>query len=185
MSKIEELAAQLLEKNEHKNVKSICKQIIKGYKPTRQKDGINVRDLAAWLYVFGNTEDVLAVCEAVSDITFNGNYTIWDCYASVRCFAARVLREQGREEEAKEIVDFLNQYTHPELYVNLKKWFTETLDRNIQSNEEAGRRANANSWRIMKLLQAIQYRELGSSPYTDKELENIIEEMTEMLSMVK
>lgn len=84
-------------------------------------------------------------------------------------------------KESWEIIKFVNQYRHPELYVNGIEWFTNTVDINIESNLKNNSKAGAKSWRLLKLEKAIAYREAGQYPLSNDKLEKIIEELKEIL----
>ena len=57
----------------------------------------------------------------------------------------------GNEEESQQIIRFVNQYRHPELYQNGVDWFIYTLDLNIQNSLALNSKASANGWRLLKL----------------------------------
>ena len=101
------------------------------------------------------------------------------------CLKARILREQGKANESAAIIRFINEYRNPDLYENLVKWFTETLDKNINACLESNTKADAKSWRLLKLESAIKYKEGGKFPVKDEELEKIIIEMIDILRTEK
>lgn len=168
-----------------KAVQAACRKLLKKCSFKSTKDVGVIVDLALWLYLYGYYEESIAVCELVKDIEFNGNYTFWDCVDHLYCIKARILRERGEIEESKKLMNYVNQYRHPELYKNGIDHFTTTIDYNIQSNLKVNSKAGAKSWRLLKLEMAIAYREAGKFPVPDEELEKIIKNLIEILSQEK
>ena len=142
--------------------------------------------LVLWLYVYEMYDEIFKIVELIKDVKFTGNYTLWDEFDEIYSFAARVLREQGELEKSKKIIDFINQYRVPELYPNIIKWFTETLELNINNfivNYPS--KSGEIAWREVKFGCAVKYREAGQFPISDDELEKIIHEQMEILSKQK
>ena len=69
-----------------------------------------------WLYICEMYDEIFKIVELIKDVKFTGNYTLWDNFDTIYCFKARILRERGELEEAKEIINFVNQYRAPHLY---------------------------------------------------------------------
>lgn len=178
---IEDIASRI----DKKTIQQNCRKILKKLNYKSVKDTGLVTELILWLYIYGYKKEVLEVCTLFDCVEFTGNYTIWDNIDSAYCIKARILRENGEIEKSKEVITFLNQYRNPNLYINEKEWFTETLDINIQSNLNENSKAGARGWRLIKLESAICYREVGGYPYSDEYLEGIIEDMVEILSKEK
>lgn len=185
-SYLTETVEVILEKSDKKRVISFCKKVLKKCSFTAWNDLRNLVDLATWLYVYGEHENAVKVCDIVKNITFNGNYTLWSEVDSLLCIKARILRETGEMKEAEEIVRFINQYRSPTLYKNLIKWFTETLDANIREAIEVTKsKASERDHRLFKMQEAIKFREAGNSPFSDEELETIIHTQIVLLEKVK
>lgn len=176
-----ELIQNILDNINKKGVQSNCKKILKKCNMKSEKDTGLVTELAIWLYIYGYNQEAISVCDIFKNEKFDGNYTLWGNIDHAYCLKARILREQGKLSESKSIIEFVNQYRHPELYKNGVKWFMETLDINIQSNLDANSKSAAKSWRLLKLEMAIPYKEAGQYPITDDELEKIIIELKELL----
>ena len=100
------------------------------------------------------------------------------------CLKARVFRERGLIEEASAVVDMINEYRHPELYVNLVDSYYD-LDENIEEELRNRPRSVADIWRFCKLQTAIRYREGGNFPIDDEILERDIQELVSILRQVK
>lgn len=182
---MDELIQRIMDTVDKKVVNSTCKKILKKCSMNSSRDAENVTVLALWLYVFGYDKEAVEVCDLFKDEKFDGNYTLWDKKDHAFCLKARILRQQGRMEESAEIIRFVNQYRHPELYKRDDTWFLHTLDANIQSNLNDNCKAGARGWRLLKLEKAISYREVGNHPIPGEQLEAIIKELTEILSKEK
>lgn len=182
---MEEIIQNIIETVDKKGVQSNCKRILKKCSFKSNNDLGNISELATWLYVYGYNKEAIEVCDIVKDVVFTGNYTLWSNIDESLCLKARILREQGNIKESLDIIQYVNQYRHPELYVNLVEWFTKTLDKNIESNLQYRSKARARQWRLLKLQTAIQYKEAGGFPLSDEYLEDVIKEMINILSKEK
>ena len=169
-----------------KEIQSLCKKILKKCSFKSAKDLENLSALALWLYVYGYCDETITVCDLISDVEFNGNYTLWDHIDVMLCIKARILRERKDKSAAKTIITFVNQYRHPELYKNTLDWFNNTLDTNIKNAiEQFHSKSQEISWRLVKLECAIKYREAGKYPMFDMKLDKIIKEQIAVLSLEK
>lgn len=181
-----EIIQKIRDTVDKKQVQSYCKKILKKCSFKSAKDLENLSGLVIWLYVYKCYDEVLMVFDLVKDIEFAGNYTLWDEIDTIYCFKARILRERGCEQEANEIINFVNQYRNPRLYQNLVDWFQNTLELNIKNaTEQYKSKAQEISWREVKLESAVKYREAGQFPISDDEFEKIIDAQIEVLSKVK
>ncbi len=93
-----------------------------------EKDTGFITELAIWLYIYGYEKEAISVCDLFINEKFNGNYTLWSNIDHAYCLKARILREQGNLHESQNIIKFVNQYRHPELYINGVEHFAKTLD---------------------------------------------------------
>ena len=137
----------------------------------------NIEDLAYWLYVYGRFDAALAVSGLVQNVPLTGNYSLWNRVDTTLCLKARILRETGSIQEAGMLIEYINQYRHPELYKNILPWFTQRVPENIQSALSRNSRAGARDWRLLYLRQAVRYLEPGGFPLPDEALEQIIADM--------
>lgn len=177
-----DLIQRIVSTVDKKCVQRNCKAILKKLSFKSVKDLGNVTELAVWLYVYGLYDEALEVCNIIKDVPFTGNYTLWGAVDKALCIKARILREQGKVKESSEIISYVNQYRHPDLYNNLIQWFTETLEINIASNLE---NPNGRQWRLLKLETAIRYREAGKFPISNESLEMVIKNMITILQTEK
>lgn len=149
------------------------------------KDVGLITELAIWLYIYGYNQETISVCDLLKNEQFNGNYTLWSNIDSAYCLKARILREQGQLDECNKLIEFVNQYRHPELYENLVNWFMVTIENNIHSNLKDNSKSGVKRWRLIKFEKAIAYKEAGNFPIEDDVLEKIIIELKDILSKEK
>lgn len=149
------------------------------------KDTGWVTELAIWLYIYGYNQEAISVCDIFKNEKFSGNYTLWTNIDNAYCLKARILREQGNMSKSKEIIKYVNQHRHPELYKNGVDWFLNTLNTNIESNLNDNCKTGARSWRLLKLELAIANKEAGQYPVSDDELEIIIKGLKNLLAQEK
>ena len=160
-----------------KGVQKNCRKLLKKYNRQSVKDTGYLVELAIWLYIYDDLKEDLLVCDLVKEEKFTGNYTLWDNIDHLLCLKARILKELGNEEESQQIIRFVNQYRHPELYQNGVDWFIYTLDLNIQNSLALNSKASAKGWRLLKLEKAIAYKEAGNYPLSDEQLEVIVQNL--------
>ena len=101
------------------------------------------------------------------------------------CLKARILRERGEIDERKKLVERINEHRHPELYINNVKWYRETLNINIQADDDYHTKGIYPGWRFVKLKVAIKNREAGNHPIHDEEFEQDIAVLLEYLKQTK
>jgi hypothetical protein len=174
---MKQIISDILDRIDKKTVQRAGKRILKKCSFKSSKDLSNIKELAIWLYVYGYYEDAIKVCNLVENEEFTGNYTIWDIIDACLCLKARILRINGDTERADNIIKRVNEYRHPELYPNGLKWYTETVNYNIESNLRDGYKAAAREWMLIKLSHAISYHEAGGYPLGDSILEHDIENL--------
>ncbi len=183
---MQETIQNIMNSTNKKSIHYYGRRLLKKCSFKSAKDMKNLSGLVIWLYIYEMYDEIFNIVELIKDVKFTGNYTLWDEFDTIYCFKARILRERGELEEAKEIIDFVNQYRAPHLYCNIVDWFNNTLELNIKNAiEQFNSKANAIAWREVKLECAIRYREAGQFPISDDEFERIIYEQIEILSKEK
>lgn len=182
---MQEVITSIQEKVEKKTVQSLCKKVLKKCSFNSQNDLGNLEDLAYWLYIYEYYEEAVAVCDLFNGMQFTGNYNLWSVADSAFCLKSRILRERGEHGESKKLVERINEHRHPELYINTVQWYRETLDINIQSDDEYHTRGIYPGWRFVKLKAAINRREAGNYPISDEEFERDIAVLLEYLRQAK
>lgn len=177
---MEELIQQIQAKVNKKKVQSLCKKILKKLSFKSVRDLANVNQLASWLYIYGYYDEAIAVCDILKDMEFTGNYDLWNRADYAMCLKARILRERGEMKEREVLLQRVNEHRHPELYKNHIDWYRNTLEENIASDSGIYK-----GWELVKLRDAIMYREAGGFPIPDEEFENDISRMISILENTK
>ncbi len=183
---MQETIQNIMNSTDKKSIHYYGRRLLKKCSFKSSKDMGYLSGVVIWLYICEMYDEIFKIVELIKDVKFTGNYTLWDNFDTIYCFKARILRERGELEEAKEIINFVNQYRAPHLYCNLVDWFNKTLETNIRAAiEEAHSKSREIAWREVKLLCAVRYREAGQFPISDDELEKVIHEQIEILSKEK
>ena len=101
------------------------------------------------------------------------------------CLQARILRERNISEGREELLERINEHRHPELYKNLVDWYRETVNINIQSDDDYNPKRINDGWRMAKIEFAIMYREGGGHSIPNEEFDTDIQELVALLKQVK
>ena len=73
------LFQEIMADHSEKKIISLCKKLIKKSSLTSSVDAANLCELAYWLYVIGDKENSLKVCEYSNiEIPEKINYNVWD-----------------------------------------------------------------------------------------------------------
>jgi hypothetical protein len=92
---MDELIQNIMKTINKKGVQTNCKKILKKCNFKSAKDTSCITELAVWLYIYGNDEAAIGVCDLFQDTDFNGNYTLWENVDHALCLKARILREHS------------------------------------------------------------------------------------------
>lgn len=88
---MEQIITDILNRIDKKTVQRAGKRILKKCSFKSSKDVSYIEELAFWLYVYGDYEDAIKVCNLVDGEEFTGNYTIWDIIDGCLCIKAEYL----------------------------------------------------------------------------------------------
>ena len=75
---MEKLINTIIESVKEKKVQSYGKKILKKCSFKSKNDLSNIVIFATWLYIYGYNEYAMQVCDLLSDVSFNGNYDLWN-----------------------------------------------------------------------------------------------------------
>ena len=182
---MQEVITAIQQKVNKKKVQSLCNKVLKKCSFNSQIDLVNLMDIAYWLYIYEFYDEAIQVCDLFNDMQFTGNYTLWSAADGAFCLKSRILRERGEIEESKKLVERINEHRHPELYINGVQWYRETININIQTDDEYHTKGIYPGWRFRKLIAAIKNREGGNHPIPDEEFESDIAELLAYLKQAK
>lgn len=182
---MQEVLTGIQQKVEKKRVQSLCKKVLKKFSFNSQNDLYNLEEIAYWLYIYDYYDEAIEVCDLFNDMQFTGNYNLWSAADGAFCLKSRILREREDIDESKKLVERINEHRHPELYINNVKWYRETLNINIQADDEYHTKGIYPGWRFVKLKVAIKNREAGNHPISDEEFEQDIVVLLEYLKQAK
>jgi hypothetical protein len=187
---------QIKEKCQKKKVVSLCNKLLKKCSFKSGADCENLCHLAYWLYVYGEKELAMDCIALTHDAPFDVNYNVWTFIHFMWGLEMRLLREQGRESEAKKIADTMNAHLHtpskimapdqmPAREEKRRSRFTyedaiekEKVENALRENDLTG----ANDWRFIGLLGMIGNTETGFYPKLNEYKQQIEEKIAEYIS---
>jgi hypothetical protein len=204
---MENLFEEILLNCKHKRVESLCRKLSKKLSFKSGSDVENLCHLTYWLYILGYKEYAKKCIELTRDIPFDRNYNVWTFLHFMWGLEIRLLREDGKNKEAEEIANTMNQHS-----LTPSKQFNETpekMEKNEAkrrdrfvlgtesgqpmgiSNQEHVERAlnngdnkSANRWRFTSLLALIGCTETGLYPHLNEDKEKIEEVIKNYISEI-
>jgi hypothetical protein len=194
---------QIQQKCLSKNVVSLCKKLLKRCSLKSPNDCQHLCELAYWLYVHDNKSLALDCIELTMDLEFNSDYRIWDSIHTMWGLKIRLLREQGKHNEAQKLIDTIDSHNHipsgvfdtPEKQATFIEKLRSRVDYNSISylekiakcQQEADTRYETR-WKRAALQKMISYIEKAFYPQLNErkqEIESKIAEYIANLSKVK
>ena len=178
------LFEEIMESHKEKKFISLCKKLIKKCSFTSGADATNLCELAYWLYVVGDSENALKVCEFTNiDIPAKINYNVWDF----------ILFIWGLEEQMKKVwsTPKNSNDTEEKAWAFMQKilsrqTFESVCDINeIEENEAAGDKKSADSYRFIALYSMISYGITGFCPDLVDKGEKLNEKIREYIGCLK
>lgn len=170
------------EKSPEKIIQKCCKKIQKKLSMKSVKDIGNVTELVNVLYINGQREDAIKVCDLLKDLEFIGDYTIWENVKDARLMKAHILRELDRSEEADHIVNEIMKNEDKKVWNNQIKCL-QLYDTNIEAAKERNAKKEIMGWRLIKFEMLIRFYELPNFPVNkmniQKEILNLSKELRE------
>lgn len=105
-----DLFSEIAQKCPRKKVISCCKKLSK---KCSYKSGASMEilcELAYWLYIYGFSDDVMAVAAGTHEIPFVRDYRVWTWIFSIWGLEIRILRERGCHEQADRLISEMDEY---------------------------------------------------------------------------
>ena len=174
------LFEEILESHKEKKIISLCKKLIKKCSFTSGADATNLCELAYWLYVVGDSENALKVCELTNiDIPAKINYNVWDFILFIWGLEAHIYNEKGKTADKEFRVKQMKKVwstpknsndTEEKAWAFMQKILNrQTFEsvcnvKEIEENEAAGDKKSADSYRFIALYSMISYGITGFCP---------------------
>ena len=174
------LFEEIMESHKEKKIISLCKKLIKKSSFTSGADATNLCELAYWLYIVGDSENALKVCELTNiDIPAKINYNVWDFILFIWGLEAHIYNEKGKTEDKKFRVEQMKKVwstpknssdTEEKAWAFMQKILNrQTFElvcdvKEIEENEAAGDKKSADSYRFIALYSMISYGITGFCP---------------------
>ena len=174
------LFEEIMESHKEKKIISLCKKLIKKCSFTSGADVTNLCELAYWLYVVGDDDNALKVCELTNiDIPAKINYNVWDFILFIWGLEAHIYNEKGKIGDKKFRVEQMKKVwstpknsndTEEKAWAFMqkilnRKTFESVCDvKEIEENEAAGDKKSADSSRFIALYSMISYGITGFCP---------------------
>ncbi|MBW4085022.1 DUF6707 family protein [Paenibacillus sp. S150] len=147
-------------------------------------------DLALLLYINGDTDSAKRVCGLTDGLVFSNNFNVWSFIHSIRGLKSRILREEGKGEQAESIIaqieadhltpgKLMDREAKQELRLRIKNRTTYNDLASRDKIEQAPTPAGAAAYRFSALKSMILCREMDGYPLIDKDkLEEGIKDYT-------
>ena len=174
------LFEEIMESHKEKKIISLCKKLIKKCSFTSGADATNLCELAYWLYVVGDSENALKVCELTNiDIPAKINYNVWDFILFIWGLEAHIYNEKGKTADKEFRVEQMKKVwstpknsndTEEKAWAFMQKIFNrQTFEsvcdiNEIEENEAAGDKKSADSYRFIALYSMISHGITGFCP---------------------
>ena len=174
------LFEEIMESHKEKKIISLCKKLIKKCSFTSSTDVTNLCELAYWLYVVGDSENALKVCEFTNiDIPVKINYNVWDFILFIWGLEAHIYNESGKAADKEFRIEQMKKVwstpknsndTEEKAWAFMQKilnrqTFESVCDiKKIEENEAADDKKSADSYRFIALYSMISYGITGFCP---------------------
>ena len=195
------LFEEILESHKEKKIISLCKKLIKKCSFTSGADATNLCELAYWLYVVGDSENALKVCELTNiDIPAKINYNVWDFILYIWGLEAHIYNENGKTVDKEFRVEQMKKVwstpknsndTEEKAWAFMQKIlnrqsFESVYDiKEIEKNEAAGDKKSADSYRFIALYIMISYGITGFCPDLVDKGEKLNEKIREYIGCLR
>ena len=174
------LFEEIMESHKEKKIISLCKKLIKKCSFTSGADATNLCELAYWLYVVGDDDNALKVCELTNiDIPAKINYNVWDFILFIWGLEAHIYNEKGKTADKEFRVEQMKKVwstpknsndTEEKAWAFMQKILNrQTFEsvcnvKEIEENEAADDKKSADSYRFIALYSMISYGITGFCP---------------------
>lgn len=184
-----------------KKIISLCKKLTKKCSFTSGADATNLCELAYWLYVAGDSENALKVCEHTNiDIPAKINYNVWDFILFIWGLEAHIYNENGKTADKEFRVEQMKKVwstpknsndTEEKAWDFMQKIFNrQTFElvcdiKKIEEDEAAGDKKSADSYRFIALYSMISYGITGFCHDLEKNKNELGEKIKEYIECLR
>ena len=195
------LFEEIMESHKEKKIVSLCKKLIKKCSFTSGADATNLCELAYWLYVVGDSENALKVCELTNiDIPVKINYNVWDFILFIWGLEAHIYNENGKIADKEFRVEQMKKVwstpknsndTEEKAWAFMQKILNrQTFEsvcnvKEIEENEAAGDKKSADSYRFIALYSMISYGITGFCPDLVKNNDKLKKKIREYIGYLR
>ena len=195
------LFEEIMESHKEKKIISLCKKLIKKYSFTSGADATNLCELAYWLYVVGDDDNALKVCELTNiDIPAKINYNVWDFILFIWGLEAHIYNEKGKTADKEFRVEQMKKVwstpknssdTEEKAWACMEKILNrQTCEsvcnvKEIEENEAASDKKSADSYRFIALYSMISYGITGFCPDLVDKGEELNEKIREYIGCLR
>ena len=180
---------------------SLCKKLIKSSSFTSSADATNLCELAYWLYVIGDKENSLKVCEYTNiEIPKKINYNVWDFLLWIWGLEAYIYNEDERSDDKTFRIEQMKRVwstpknsneTEEKAWAFAQKIMSrqtfETICKlkNIEEAENSGNKKTANDYRFIALYSMIGYGVTAFYPDLEKNKYELNEKIKEYIKCLR
>jgi len=160
-----------------KKVISLCKKLIKKCSFNSGADAENLCHLAYRLFTYGHINEVLNICKATHNASFPGKgaYRVWEFILSIWGLEVYLLKESGKDEEAKQRIEAMDTIwkTNIHSYLTDEKKVTMEIGRRsrflyqdilLTNKISSSSDTISNEYRFIALFKMIGYGATGLFP---------------------
>jgi len=162
-----------------RKIVSLSNQLAKRCSRNSKNDMEALCRLSYWLYVYGETDNVLRIANATHGIEFNGNWNNWTFIEAIWGLEIRILIDRDKAAEVGNLIAEIDRihtiptgvFDTPEKMLKFETkrrarvlYANETYQDKIEERLKEGDVDGANEWRLVSLIKLIASDGAGLYP---------------------
>ena len=187
--------------HDEKEIMRLCKKLNRSCSFTKNSDMATLCELAYWLYVFNDKENVLKVCEYTNiDIPITINYNIWDFILFIWGLEAHIYDEYGRMDDKNfRILQIKKVRSTPknkdeteesawkfsQKIMNRVSFESACMIKNIEQDSVKDDIKKGNKYRLLALYNMIGYGVTGFYPDLEKNKDKLNSKINEYIMCLR
>lgn len=195
------LFEEIMVNHSEKEIISLCKKLIKKSSFTSSADATNLCELAYWLYVIGDKENSLKVCEYTNiEIPKKINYNVWDFLLWIWGLEAYIYNEDERSDDKTFRIEQMKRvwstpknsneteekaWAFAQKIMNRQTFETICKLKKIEEAENSGDEKAANDYRFTALYSMIGYGVTDFYPDLEKNKYELNEKIKEYIKCLR